>query len=874
MKKIFSNALSWGLLFAACLVVSCNEDNPVNPEPEPEPVVGQQIIISEDNATYVNTKKIVIGLDEDDFSYKRVTTIIDQRGRVEETVRDCSAMAAIKLNGDEQAPDGKVNNVTLINRGTIEIHTKGMVKKWRDQIQTWTITDRPYHYLRVIGMLGEGEGNQLINEGLIDVYFDHDPSEKFRVYCFAMCGNNYSTFINRGEIRFQGTGGPLTRMRAMGTAGDHVTSINYGTMKVDVDMAEDTRFITTGGDYNDVINNGVMEARTTGRLLGMTRYGNSNIVNNGTISLTTTKMKDGYTSPLTINDRYTAGLMENMSGTRESISPMTNRGTINVTIEETESEASAGYGMFFDMVSPNQANVTINNEGTINLQQNDPVYKHRMAEAGFVDRSGKHGVNHITIGRWFTTLRDFESTNDLFLCHGASVNFGGTEMKFRRGEGYVSGTAYSVSPEALLYNTGDTDDTFEYKNYNGMTFSAGEDNLQVNWDKEAMTVSLTGKESFTVDTGLDYYKGLTLQVGESGSTVPLSQAVVDDSGCATFTIDLSPYVGKNLWFCVPKMVKFFHTLQAAEASAMRLRLPDKDGGSILDASGLGNDWVVALYMGINKDGSSDIPIYWATGNLIAVKTSEAGKPSEVAYHIADAAETAREGLADNGLVGLDDRLITNVPDGYVNMPAGSKWDMFGFGDKTGLMLYDMNLHVDYSIATGQMSADKSVVYWDISGDPRFDAARAQLGGLWRLPTCLKSGPNEFAAFEDGCEEYAGLQPDGETYGESGVTSYGMQYRYPVVIDGREVTVNTLQFPAAGFRHANDQYGAVGVYCLYWGGNADPNGTVPYTPGGSDWAQGKNMPKWFTAFNYGWLDGMLTWFPHPRTSSEALRPVTE
>ena len=875
MRKIFSAAFLGGLLFAACLIVSCTSDNPViPPEPEPEPVVGKQIIISEDNATYVNTKKIVIGLDEDDFSYKRVTTIIDQRGKVQETVRDCSAMAAIKLNGDEQAPDGKVNNVTLINRGIIEIHTKGMVNKWRDQIQTWTITDRPYHYLRVIGMLGEGDGNQLVNEGLIDVYFDHDPSEQFRVYCFAICGNDHSTFINRGEIRFQGTGGPLTRMRAMGTAGNYVTSINYGTMKVDVDMAEDTRFITTGGDYNDVINNGVMEGRTTGRLLGMTRYGNSNIVNNGTISLTTTKMKEGYTSPLTMTDRYTAGLMENMSASRENISPMTNRGTIDVTIEETESEASAGYGMFFDMVAPNQANVTINNEGTINLRQNDPVYRHRMAEAGFVDRSGKQGVNHITIGRWFTTLRDFKSTNDLFLCHGASVNFGGAEIKFRQGEGYVSGTAYSVSPEALLYNTGGADDTFEYKNYDGMTFTSGEDNLLARWDQEAMTVSLTPKESFTIDTGLDYYKGLTLQVGEAGSTVPLSQAVVDDSGCAAFTIDLTPYVGKNLWFCVPKMVKFFHTLQAAEASAMRLRLPDKDGGSTLDASGLGNDWIVALYMGINKDGSSDIPIYWATGNLIAVKTSEAGEPSEVAYHIADAAETTREGLADNGLVGLDDRLISNVPDGYVNMPAGSKWDMFGFGDKTGLMLYDMNLHKEYSIATGQMSEDRSVVYWDISGDARFDAARAQLGGLWRLPTCLDSGPNEFAAFEDGCAEYANLLPDGETYGESGVTSFGMQYRHPVVIAGREVTVNTLQFPAAGFRHANEQYGAVGVYCLYWGGNADPKGTIPYTPGGNSWAEGKTMPKWFTAFNYGWLDNMLTWFPHPRTSSEALRPVTE
>jgi len=496
MKKLSKSFLTKGMLFSSLFILACtNEDTPIDdPQTEPETEISGQIIIEKDGETYVNTKKIVIGLDPNDISYKRVTTIIDARGKVLETVRDCSAMAAIKLNGDEQDMNGKVNNVTLVNRGTIEIHSKAMVEKYRDQIQTWEDKDRPYHYLRMLGMLGEGEGNKLINEGLIDVYFDHDPTANFRVYCFAMCGNHHSTFINHGEIRFHGTGSPLTRMRAMGTAGNYVTAINYGTMSVDVEMAEDTRMITTGGDYNDVINNGVMEARTTGRLLGMTRYGNSNIVNNGTISLTTTKIQDGFNLPLSDQDRYTAGLMENMSASRENISPMTNRGTINITMEETESEASSGYGMFFDMVAPNNADVTINNEGTINLKQNDPVNKHNMAEAGFVDRSGKNGINHITIGRWFTTLRDFKSTHDLFLCKGASINFGGADVKFKKGENYVDGTAYSVAPEDLLYNIGDETVAFEYNNYDGLNFSSYDSNTQIIWDKNAKTVSLSTNE--------------------------------------------------------------------------------------------------------------------------------------------------------------------------------------------------------------------------------------------------------------------------------------------------------------------------------------------------------------------------------------------
>ena len=69
---------------------------------------------------------------------------------------------------------------------------------------------------------------------------------------------------------------------------------------------------------------------------------------------------------------------------------------------------------------------------------------------------------------------------------------------------------------------------------------------------------------------------------------------------------------------------------------MELVLPDKDGGSILPTSSpitrvdapqssIGiykNEWIVALYMGINKDSSiesSTTSIYWATGNLIATK---------------------------------------------------------------------------------------------------------------------------------------------------------------------------------------------------------------------------------------------------------------
>lgn len=374
----------------------------------------------------------------------------------------------------------------------------------------------------------------------------------------------------------------------------------------------------------------------------------------------------------------------------------------------------------------------------------------------------------------------------------------------------------------------------------------------------------------TVEGDTQYYSGLTLQMGEAGSTDVLATAVVDAQGKAVFQTDISLLAGKNVWFCVPRMVKFFHTLTAEEVAANSLTLPDKDKGSTVN--GYVNDWIVALYMGVNKGGEADTaPLYWATGNLIAVKTNGAGEPSEVAYHIATAAETEEEGCPGNSLVGLDERLIANVPDGYVNMPAGSKWDMYAFGDRTGLMLYDQEKLPQFGVQSGQMDKTGGNVCYDISGDPRFDATRAHLGGLWRLPTCGKTGLNEFAAFEDDCEEYADLLPDGQTYGTVAV-NFGVKYDYTVNIDGKDITVNTLILPAAGYRHAISSYANVGKSSLYWSGTADPTGTPPYTPNGI--MDGMTMPDFYTAFNYGYLDKKKTWFPHPRTSSQALRPVTE
>ena len=72
--------------------------------------------------------------------------------------------------------------------------------------------------------------------------------------------------------------------------------------------------------------------------------------------------------------------------------------------------------------------------------------------------------------------------------------------------------------------------------------------------------------TFTVDTTVSYYEGLTLQLGFPDSTEPLASAVVDENGQAVFEVDMTSYAGQSVWFCVPKVAKFFHALTPEECA--------------------------------------------------------------------------------------------------------------------------------------------------------------------------------------------------------------------------------------------------------------------------------------------------------------------
>lgn len=495
MKK-FIGLWFWSILLFA--ISSCSEDE----EPVFVPEEEEEILITgESGTTVVNTKDIVLGVSEDDVVFEMTSTILTTSGRVTETTLNCCAMAGINFtdNGGMLAMDtlNMVEDVVLINRGTITIHTKDLVERYKDQIQTPDDPERPYTYLRLLAMFA-GTNSTIINEGVINVYFDHDPSVTSTIYVMGMNGGGNSSMINNGEIHFYGNGSVATRLRGMATFGNSISAFNNGVMTAELDMCEDARMITTGGTKSNVINDGTMQMRLPGYILCMTRYGDSNLINNGVVDLTMVDLPEGYTAVGNAENPVVCAMYDPLSGGRTQMPSLVNRGSISIAIEGSErsNSVSQGYGMYCDLMGAGGGDLQVNviNDGSIKVSQSGPV-DFRMAEAGFITRPAvREETCCIKLGRWNTTLRDFSQTQDLFYGQGVNMDFGGGELLLKKGEDYVDGTSYSVAPEALLYNGGRTMFRYEYSGYENFEIKAAdESNVNLTWDKENNQVSLSDK---------------------------------------------------------------------------------------------------------------------------------------------------------------------------------------------------------------------------------------------------------------------------------------------------------------------------------------------------------------------------------------------
>ena len=345
-------------------------------------------------------------------------------------------------------------------------------------------------------------------------------------------------------------------------------------------------------------------------------------------------------------------------------------------------------------------------------------------------------------------------------------------------------------------------------------------------EKEICCVFFTVDTATSIQGGSYSYQGRTLQMGITEGSTPVVLAESAPIGAEGIVHFGNNYLagmaaGDEVWFCIPGVVKFFHTLTDEDMNTGDIILPDKDEGSTVPEGEYDNDWVVALYMGTNKEGfldkngtpASDIPLYFATGNLIAVKTNAANSSStDASFRIATYDETVEEAKSSGSAFHLTG--IKNGDDGYTGFAEGTKWDLFLFSDATGIKNPKFSMSDCNDIGFTSLTC--------ISGNPQYDVCRAQLGGAWRLPIHSSGGyQNEMLAFYDeslptGAQQGYVIEPMAEEWlAVDGITFQGLSYTYkvPVVENGTEIS-NTLYFPAAGSR-LGASYHDRGTYGNYW-----------------------------------------------------------
>lgn len=331
------------------------------------------------------------------------------------------------------------------------------------------------------------------------------------------------------------------------------------------------------------------------------------------------------------------------------------------------------------------------------------------------------------------------------------------------------------------------------KNYEAGNRYVATINKETDWQQQ---VAMTA-------TNLSAYNGMKIQLGRGEEML---EEVTVTGGQAKF---LHAVGDEPVWFCVPRVVKFFHTMTFTDLSNRSVAIPDKDGGCVLrdTPSYCGiyydrNEWQVALYMGINKGGSMDpneAPLYWATGNLIATKV----------YDIMSYRLESLEKMKSEAPLLLPQGITEDATNGYGACGNYAEWDKFGWGDITGL-----KTHRD-----GQYYASAIGLNQSICGNAEYDIARATLGSPWRLPTGHPTELCEIARFG----KALGSSQNDEiclTLNEwkEGDTTLGAYFKY----DTEDGFTNWLYFPITSLRVGAGLEGVSSSKGFYWSGTSDDN----------------------------------------------------
>lgn len=339
----------------------------------------------------------------------------------------------VALTSDPDSPDDMMlaPNAMLVNKGTIDIHFKDLCSEYQRNQAKYGDT---YHVDALRGYaMAAGENSVLINEGVINIYMDHDKDADATMYCCAMWAEANSLLVNKGEIHFYGNGSWQALVRGVGGVANNIQVINEGVITVDVERAFQTRVLHTAGMFGSLWNKGSIKVRVAGRIMTIGSVTGTHMINDGEIDVTSLATLIEGKIPYLFNfPPMATGMYEHFRPGSTLPASVVNRGSIKVHLvgSDVSGPDAIAFGFYYQMEDLDNGETPvrmISNEGIIEVTQEGPSM-YTTGEVGVNMQLKTNNPVKLKVVTWRTRNRDFALTHDLFVCNSAQFDFSNTQL--------------------------------------------------------------------------------------------------------------------------------------------------------------------------------------------------------------------------------------------------------------------------------------------------------------------------------------------------------------------------------------------------------------------------------------------------------------
>lgn len=343
----------------------------------------------------------------------------------------------------DSGPSGdQAQNVSLINRGVIEVHMREIAEKGYDRIMGRGLTAE--------------QGAALVNDGSIRMFMDqgkeYGKEDGKEIFVHGMIAGDNSYMINNGSIEVSGAGSDGANVRGMSSDSDGITIVNNGAIALRVKDSYMVRALTTVGKKVLLTNAGTVWAASDSVVFGLAQGGGSTVINSGLVEVRSEGARPGK--------MY--GSLPNMTplaygmaayGWLNADTVLRNTGILRAEQAANEKGYRA-YAMAVSLKEDDQSNplpklsLEVSSTGITEAVNGYELGVNIMPDF-YHSGASVTGALEVKPLLWATTLRDF--SHNLFAAgDNATLNFAGATMILRPPAGYRQGTAYSVAPDALV----------------------------------------------------------------------------------------------------------------------------------------------------------------------------------------------------------------------------------------------------------------------------------------------------------------------------------------------------------------------------------------------------------------------------------------